>query len=70
MAKFAKLSASYQVTIPKDVREQLGWRPGEQLAFVPKGHGVLIMRVPEREDLVGIAKGANPEGYRDRNDRY
>jgi hypothetical protein len=26
--------------------------------------------VPKREDLAGIARGANTEGYRDRNDRY
>ena len=26
--------------------------------------------VPKMEDLFGIAKGANPEGYRDRKDRY
>ena len=26
--------------------------------------------VPKIDDLFGIAKGANPEGYRDRKDRY
>jgi hypothetical protein len=26
--------------------------------------------VPTREELVGSMKGANPEDYRDRNDRY
>jgi addiction module HigA family antidote len=27
-------------------------------------------KVPRIDDLFGIAKGANPEGYRDRKDRY
>ena len=27
-------------------------------------------KVPKIEELFGIAKGANPEGYRDRKDRY
>jgi AbrB family looped-hinge helix DNA binding protein len=64
------LSPKYQVSIPKAVREQLSWRPGQKLVFVPKGNGVLILPAPEREDLVGIARGADLEGYRDRNDRY
>ena len=64
------LSPKYQVSIPKAVREQLSWRPGQKLVFIPKGNGVLMMPAPEREDLVGIARGANLQGYRDRNDRY
>jgi AbrB family looped-hinge helix DNA binding protein len=64
------LSSKYQVSIPKELREQLSWRPGQKLAFLPKGKGVLIMPMPTIDDLVGIARGANPEGYRDRNDRY
>jgi hypothetical protein len=31
---------------------------------------VLMIAVPNREDLVGIARGANIDNYRDRNDRY
>jgi hypothetical protein len=29
-----------------------------------------MIPVPDREALVGIARGANIENYRDRNDRY
>ncbi len=64
------LSPKYQVSIPKAVRDQLSWRPGQKLVFIPKGNGVLMIPAPEREDLVGIARGADLEGYRDRNDRY
>ena len=36
-----------------------------------KGKGVLVMPVPELEELAGIAKGAaSKEGYRDRKDRF
>ena len=31
---------------------------------------VVLVPVPELEDLKGIAKGADPDGYRDRDDRY
>jgi hypothetical protein len=37
---------------------------------LPKGGGVVLVPVPSRESLRGIAKGANPENYRDRTDRY
>ena len=55
-------------TSPKKGR-QLNWRPGQKLTFIAKGKGVLMIPVPEREALVGIARGANLNNYRDRNDR-
>jgi hypothetical protein len=45
------------------------WQAGQELAFIPKGAGVLLMPVPKREDLAGLARGASPHGYRDRSDR-
>jgi AbrB family looped-hinge helix DNA binding protein len=65
----ATLSAKYKITIPKAVRNAHHWQAGQQFAFIPKGTGVLIVPVPEVADLVGIAKGANAEDYRDRKDR-
>ena len=70
MSAKSKLSSRYQVSIPKAVRVRLAWRPGQKIAFIDKGHGVLMIPVPDREALVGIARGANIENYRDRNDRY
>ena len=40
------------------------------IAFIAKADGVLMVAVPEREELAGMAREANPEGYRDRNDRF
>ena len=70
MSATSKLSSKYQVSIPKAVRERLAWRPGQKIAFIDKGDGVLMVPVPDREALAGIARGANTENYRDRNDRY
>jgi AbrB family looped-hinge helix DNA binding protein len=70
MSAATKLSSKFQISIPKEVREQQGWRPGQKFVFIPKGDSVVLVPVPKREDLFGIAKGANPEDYRDRNDRY
>ena len=65
----AKLSAKFQISIPKAVRAAKRWQAGQEFAFIPKGEGVLLVPVPKPEDLVGLARGAKPEGYRDRADR-
>lgn len=69
-AATATLSSKFQISIPKAVREEQHWRAGQEFVFIPKGKGVLVMPVPEREQLAGIAKGASTDGYRDRQDRY
>lgn len=38
-------------------------------AFIPKGKGVLLVPVPKRENLKGLASGARAEHYRDRSHR-
>lgn len=65
----AKLSSKYQISIPKAVRSARRWRAGQVFAFIPKGEGVLLVPVPKRDDLSGLARGAKPKGYRDRTDR-
>ena len=66
----AKLSSKFQISIPKTVREAEGWKAGQVFVFIPKGKGVLVVPVPDRGALTGIAKGANPEKYRDRRDSF
>ena len=70
MNAIATLSSKFQISIPKSVREAGGWKPGQRFVFIPRGKGVLMMPVPEVDELFGFAKGANPEGYRDREDRF
>lgn len=70
MTAIAKLSSKFQISIPKEVREQEGWKPGQRFVFIPKGKGVLVMPVPDVEEIFGIAKGADPTNYRDRKDRF
>ena len=65
----ATLSAKFQISIPKAVRNAHRWKAGQQFAFIPKGTGVMIVPVPELQDLAGIAKGAKAQDYRDRKDR-
>jgi AbrB family looped-hinge helix DNA binding protein len=70
MAATARLSSKFQISIPKAVRDAQAWEAGQLFVFIPKGKGVLVVPVPHRDALTGIASGANPQDYRDRDDRY
>lgn len=70
MTATATLSSKFQISIPKAVREEQRWEAGQEFVFIPKGNGVLVMPVPEFEQLAGIAKGSKTDGYRQRKDRY
>ncbi len=70
MSDITTLSAKFQISIPKAVRAAKRWKAGQAFVFIPKGTGVLLVPVPGADDLVGIAKGANPESHRDRGDRF
>ena len=65
----AKLSAKFQISIPKAIREGRHWQAGQVFAFVPKGDGMLLVPVPKVDELSGLARGAKRDGYRDRTDR-
>ena len=62
------LSSKFQISIPKEVRESQGWKPGQKFAFVPKGEGMMLVPVLPLEALAGLARGAVAENYRDRSD--
>ena len=70
MAATATLSSKYQISIPKRVREEQHWEAGQEFVFIPKGKGVLVMPVPDLEQLSGLARGAKTGEYRDRKDRF
>lgn len=69
MANVATLSSTFQISVPKAVREHQQWEAGQKLVFIPKGKRVLLVPAPSLDDLRGIARGADPEGYRDHDDR-
>lgn len=65
----AKLSAKFQISIPKSIRTARRWQAGQVFAFIPKGEGMLLVPVPKAHELVGLARGAKPRGYRHRPGR-
>jgi AbrB family looped-hinge helix DNA binding protein len=66
-----KVSPKFQVVIPKQVREQLKLRPGEELQVYVLDAAIHLHRPRAIQDLRGIAKGMKwKDAYRDRSDRF
>jgi AbrB family looped-hinge helix DNA binding protein len=65
----ATLSSKFQISIPKAIRSARKWQAGQVFAFIPKGEGMLLVPVPKREMLAGLARGAKARDYRDRTER-
>lgn len=70
MSDTATLSSKFQISIPKAIRSAQHWEAGLTFAFIPKGTGVLLVPVPKRDTLSGLARGASATAYRDRSDRF
>ncbi len=64
-----RISPKFQVVIPKEVRESIGLRVGQEMQVVSKG-GVITL-VPERPlaSLRGFAKGIRTDNLREKKDR-
>lgn len=65
----ATLSKRFQLTIPKEVREDLDLQAGQKFSIVVKGRIIELVPMRSMEQMRGIFKGANPDGYRDRKGR-
>ncbi len=60
----SKLTSKGQTTIPKEIRDRLGMRPGERITFTLLPDGTVIMRAKTKRllDLAGslYRKGRKP----------
>jgi bifunctional DNA-binding transcriptional regulator/antitoxin component of YhaV-PrlF toxin-antitoxin module len=61
-----KLSATYHIRIPREVRESAHVKKGQAFQIIVKGG--IIHLVPEHslEDLRGFARGISTDGLRER----
>ena len=69
MGNTVTVSSKYQIVIPKEVRERAHVKPGEKLSILVKRGQITLVRVRPLDELVGIAKGINTEGLREKEDR-
>lgn len=58
MASATTLTSKGQTTIPKEIRDGLGMKAGDQITFTLLADGTVIMRVKNRSvrDLYGILR--------------
>jgi bifunctional DNA-binding transcriptional regulator/antitoxin component of YhaV-PrlF toxin-antitoxin module len=69
MSDSATLSEKFQISIPKSVRLAQGYVAGQKFAFVPRPSGLMLVPIPNLDDVRGMAKGATTSDYRDRDER-
>ena len=64
MTTAATLTSKGQTTIPKEIRDGLGMKPGDRISFTLMPDGTVIMRVKRRSvmELAGVLhkKGRRP----------
>ena len=60
-----KLSSKNQIVIPKEARQAMGVKSGDELLVVVKDDMTLVMSKPKRyaRTLQGLAKGTYQSGY-------
>lgn len=66
----ATLSSKFQLAIPKMIRSELGLQPGQKFSVIAKGGVIELVPLKSFDQARGMMRGANPENYRDRRDRY
>ena len=66
-----KLNSNNQIVIPKEARQAMGVKDGDELLVVVKDALMLVMSMPKRnaKTMQGLAKGAYPSGYLKRERR-
>ena len=66
-----KVSPKFQIVIPKEIRDELKLKPGEELQMFLLDRKIHVQRPRSIKELRGIAKGMEwKDDYRDRNDRF
>lgn len=64
--KTLRVGPDGKVTLPAALRKMTGVEAGERVVAVPSGRSIILTPVEPVGSLRGIARGANPEGYRER----
>ncbi len=63
-----KVSAKYQIVIPRKVREALNIRKGQTVSVIPSGGVIEVVPDQELASLKGAFSGVPLTGYRDESE--
>lgn len=65
----ATISSKFQISIPKQIREDLNIVPGQQFIFIARGKCLELVPKRSMKEIKGILNDANTGNIRDREDR-
>jgi AbrB family looped-hinge helix DNA binding protein len=67
----ATLSSKNQIVIPREAREALGLKPGDELLVVVLGNRVIVLEKPQSPHAAirGLARGVYPSRYLEKERR-
>ena len=65
-----KLSPKFQVVIPRDAREKLDLKPGQQIVVIEKDGGLHLIPQKPIKETRGFVKGTDTSKLRDEEDRF
>lgn len=63
------LSGTFQLSLPKSLREAMHLQPGQQFELIQTGEIIQMVPKTSIRELRGRARGAKAEGCRDRKGR-
>ena len=64
-----RVSSKYQVVIPKEIRNEVGIRPGQELQVVSKGGTITLIPRRTIASMRGFVRGMPTKGFREKKDR-
>ncbi|MGE5342634.1 MAG: AbrB/MazE/SpoVT family DNA-binding domain-containing protein [Candidatus Omnitrophota bacterium] len=63
------LSTSYQISIPKEIREKQNMKPGERFILMTIGDRIELIPEKKIDDLFGVLSGMDTDPEREEKDR-
>jgi len=60
----AKVSSKGQITLPKELRERLGLKPGERIILKVEDNRVTLEKLPDVLSLYGVFAVSEPQDWK------
>jgi AbrB family looped-hinge helix DNA binding protein len=64
-----RLSSKFQIVVPREIRERLRLRPGQQMTLLERGNTITVIPDQPLEKLRGILKGTPLDDLREKKER-
>jgi AbrB family looped-hinge helix DNA binding protein len=62
------ITSKYRITIPREIRERLGIKPGHKAVFIPFENSLQMVFITSIEDAQGLLEGIDLKVEREEED--